>query len=87
MKPDNATVPATPDLASIEEYDVRRLEAPMSARELFLSQLGESLRAVVPQYPFLRGFERLRSLIGALDDPMRTYALCESCALEEVWPR
>ena len=64
-------------LAGVEDYGVQYLSAPMSARELLFSQLGENLG--ISTHPLLRQVLGAWELLGNLNDPRSSYALCESC--------
>ncbi|MCB1683112.1 MAG: signal peptide peptidase SppA [Pseudomonadales bacterium] len=64
-------------LAALESYGVRYLSTPMSARELLLAQLGESIE--LPAHPLVQRLRAGWDLIDSLNDPASSYALCEPC--------
>lgn len=72
------------ELAQLEEYRIKRIEPPLSPRELLLRELlgGAAAQPAATIRPLIGALHRASALLETLDDPRNLYALCGSCALE-----
>jgi protease-4 len=62
-----------------DDYQVRFIEKPLSARERLLQQIGDSL-GLSANARWSQWARALGQLVR-LDDPLHTYTLCESCSV------
>jgi len=71
------------ELSEIDDYGVRYLQVPLSARELLLRELfsNDAIGGgfAVAQHPLLRQFTSAWERLRSLDDPSHSYLLCEVC--------
>jgi protease IV len=73
---------AAAGLAGLDDYGVQYLSVPMSAREMLLREFlddGVTSAAALNQHPLFAQLSAAWRLLNALDDPLDSYALCESC--------
>jgi protease-4 len=71
-------VAAAAKRAGLAEYQVRFIEKPLSAREQLLQQIVDSM-GFASTARWTRWAKALTEL-ARLDDPLHTYALCDTCA-------
>lgn len=67
--------------AGIEDYRVRFIEKPKTAREQLLQQIADSLGLSLASAPRWSQFAHALAELTRLDDPLHTYTLCESCSV------
>ena len=69
------------ELAGLEQYDVLQLETPPDPSAVLLREMLQSRSSFTPAVTgdLLQRLVQLTRLVEQLDDPDRTYALCESC--------
>lgn len=65
--------------AGLEDYQVRFIEKPLSARERLLQQIGDSL-GLNASARWSQWAQALGQL-ARLDDPLHTYTFCEACSV------
>jgi protease IV len=65
--------------AGVEDYRVRFIEKPLSARDQLLQQLADSLGLVATMR--WSQFTRALSQLTRLEDPLHTYTFCDGCSL------
>ena len=65
--------------AGLTDYQVRFIEKPLSAREQLMQQLAGSMGFV--SSTSLGQLAHALGNLARLDDPLHTYALCETCSL------
>ena len=68
-------------LADLENYGVKVLSTPASARDLLLNELlGSSVASPAPAHAaWLNGLSQLLRYAAQFDDPGHSYALCLNC--------
>ncbi len=86
-----AAIARAAELAGLSDYEVRRIAPPLSPRELLLRQLtgnGQARSALawvsssLGLSPLVRYADDAWQLLGSLNDPRHSYALCLACRVD-----
>ena len=71
-------VAAAAELASLDDYGIKRFTTPLSPRDVLIQQFMDSAEVASP-VPIPGAMRKAWALAEALNDPKDTYAICEPC--------